>query len=131
MTCSVCSQTGNILLRLNPMDTLKERRDLPDGDDTLAGELAERELHEEERDSREHQHHHVRDQKRACNPTHNVKHVETPGFCKDRYTLGNGDAKHDSSVCGCTVLFLSLSLERGRKWTKPTQISNEIAFSKV
>lgn len=49
--------------------TFEEGTALPDGDGTRGSILAQTELHEEERHSREEEHDEVRDEKHTCNPT--------------------------------------------------------------
>ncbi len=49
--------------------TFEEGTALPDGDGTRGSILAQTELHEEERHSREEEHDEVWDEKHTCNPT--------------------------------------------------------------
>ena len=51
---------------------LEERGGLPHGDGTQAGELAERQLHEHQGHSAEHQHHEVGDEERPYGDTRRV-----------------------------------------------------------
>lgn len=56
-----------IILAVVRYFTFEERTDVPDGDRTQAGKLAERQLQEKQRQTHEHQHGEVRDEERSWN----------------------------------------------------------------
>lgn len=87
--------------------TFEKRTALPDHDRTRSSVLAQTELHEEERHSREEQHDEVRNEEHTWSPTQNIK---TPiivfyvSFIYNNSTdmIGNDDLdsnKHHTSTC--------------------------------
>lgn len=62
--------------------TFEEGTALPDGDGTRSSILAQAELHEEERHSREEEHDEVWDEKHTCNPTQDNSQRSISETCK-------------------------------------------------